>query len=49
MTRTSHKPHRFPATVIQHAVWLCFRFTLSVRDVEEMLCPSQRRCTLIEM
>ena len=23
--------------VIQHAVWLYFRFTLSLRDVEEML------------
>jgi len=28
---------RFPPTVIQHAVWLYFRFTLSLRDVEEML------------
>lgn len=37
MTRISHKRHRFPATVIQHAVWLCFRWTLSLRDVEEML------------
>ncbi len=37
MTRLSDKRHRFPATVIQHAVWLCFRFTLSLRDVEEMM------------
>lgn len=37
MTPTSYKRHRFPATVIQHAVWLYFRFTLSLRDVEEML------------
>ena len=37
MTRISYKRHRFPATVIQHAVWLYFRFTLSFRDVEEML------------
>lgn len=36
-TRISYKRHRFPATVIQHAVWLYFRFTLSLRDVEEML------------
>jgi transposase-like protein len=35
--RISYKRHRFPAAVIQHAVWLCFRFTLSLRDVEEML------------
>jgi len=29
--------HRFPADVIRHAVWLCFRFRLSFRDVEELL------------
>ena len=29
--------HRFPAEVISHAVWLCFRFPLSLRLVEEML------------
>ncbi len=37
MSRISYKRHRFPAVVIQHAVWLYFRFTLSLRDVEEML------------
>jgi putative transposase len=37
MTRISYKHHRFPPTVIQHAGWLYFRFTLSLRDVEEML------------
>lgn len=37
MTRISYLRHRFPPTVIQHAVWLYFRFTLSLRDVEEML------------
>ena len=37
MTRVSYKRHRFPPTVTQHAVWLYFRFTLSLRDVEEML------------
>jgi putative transposase len=37
MTRISYKRHRLPAAVIQHAVWLYFRFTLSLRDVEEML------------
>ncbi len=37
MTRISYKRHRFPPTVIHHAVWLYFRFTLSLRDVEEML------------
>ena len=29
--------HRFPAEVISLAVWLCFRFPLSLRMVEEML------------
>ncbi len=37
MARISFKCHRFPADVIRHAVWLYFRFTLSFRDVEEML------------
>ena len=31
------KRHRFPPAVITHAVWLYFRFTLSFRDVEELL------------
>jgi len=29
--------HSFPAEIISHCVWLYFRFTLSFRDVEEML------------
>src|ERR1043165_5143703 len=29
--------HRFPPEVIGHAVWLYFRFPLSLRMVEEML------------
>jgi len=33
----SFKRHRFPPDVIRRAVWLYFRFTLSFRDVEEML------------
>jgi len=33
----SYKRHRFPAEVIRHAVWLYFRFTLSFRDVEELV------------
>jgi transposase-like protein len=37
MRRVSFKRHRFPPTVIRHAVWLYFRFTLSFRDVEELL------------
>ena len=33
----SFKRHRFPREVICYAVWLYFRFTLSIRDVEELL------------
>jgi len=29
--------HRFPVEIISHCVWLYFRFTLSFRDVEEMM------------
>jgi transposase-like protein len=37
MQKISYKRHRFPADVIRYAVWLYFRFTLSLRDVEELL------------
>ena len=33
----SYRRHRFPPVVIQHAVWLYLRFTLSYRDVEDLL------------
>ena len=29
--------HKFPPTVTRHAVWLYMRFTLSYRDVEDLL------------
>jgi putative transposase len=32
------KNHRFPGDIISHGVWLYDRFTLSYRDVEELLC-----------
>ena len=32
-----YRRHRFPAEVIGYAVWLYFRFSLSLRMVEEML------------
>jgi putative transposase len=37
MTPISDDRHRFPPDVIRHAVWLYLRFTLSYRDVEELL------------
>lgn len=33
----SYKNHRFPPQIIARAVWLYFRFPLSLRLVEEML------------
>jgi putative transposase len=36
-TSTAYKRHRFPARLIAHAVWLYFRFPLSLRLVEELL------------
>jgi putative transposase len=33
----SYDRHRFPPEVIRHAIWLYARFTLSYRDVEELL------------
>lgn len=33
----SYKSHWFPPEIIAHAVWLYFRFLLSLRLVEEML------------
>ena len=32
-----YKRHRFPAEIIQYAVWLYFKFNLSHRDVEDLL------------
>ncbi len=32
-----YKGHRFPPEIIQHAVWLYYRFNLSHRDIEDLL------------
>src|SRR5476649_783947 len=37
MQTISNARHRFPPDVIRHAVWLYLRFTLSYRDVEDLL------------
>jgi len=37
MQTISFTRHRFPPDIIRHAVWLYARFTLSYRDVEELL------------
>src|SRR5690242_11393765 len=37
MAPLSYRRHRFPPEIIQQAIWLYLRFTLSYRDVEELL------------
>ena len=37
MTTSPYRGFRFPPAIIQHAIWLYLRFTLSLRDVEELL------------
>jgi putative transposase len=37
MQPVSYARHQFPPDIIRHAVWLYLRFTLSYRDVEELL------------
>src|SRR3954454_13024172 len=37
MTPPSYRGYRFPADVIQRAVWMYLRFTLGYRDVEDLL------------
>jgi hypothetical protein len=36
-SESAYRRHRFPASIIQHAIWLYLRFTLSYRDVEDLL------------
>jgi putative transposase len=37
MTQVSYSGYRFPPEIIQQAIWLYIRFTLSFRDVEDLL------------
>ncbi|GAA4257401.1 hypothetical protein GCM10022293_51990 [Azospirillum formosense] len=54
MPPLSYARHQFPPAVIRHAIWLYLRFTLSCRDVEELLaergvevsCETVRRWVL---
>jgi putative transposase len=34
---TQYKRYRFPPEIIQHAVWVYYRFNLSHRDIEDLL------------
>ncbi len=44
MIKISYSGYRFPPEIIQHAIWLYLRFTLSFRDVEDLL--SERGITV---
>jgi hypothetical protein len=37
LSSPSYKGYRFPAEIISHALWLYYRFSLSYRDVEELI------------
>ena len=37
MAPVSYARHHYPPAIIQHAVWLHLRFSLSYRDVEDLL------------
>src|SRR3954453_21755598 len=37
MSTTPYHGFRFPKAIIQHVIWLYLRFTLSLREVEELL------------
>jgi hypothetical protein len=37
MKKISYRGYRFPPEIIQQAIWLYLRFTLSLRDIEDLL------------
>ena len=37
MAKINYSGYRFPPEIIQQAIWLYLRFTLSFRDVEDLL------------
>ncbi len=41
MPPISFARHGFPPAIIQHAIWLYLRFTLSFRDVEDLLAERE--------
>jgi transposase-like protein len=40
MTKINYSGYRFPPEIIHQAIWLYLRFTLSFRDVEDLLAES---------
>ena len=49
MAEISYRRHRFPPVIIQRAVWLYLRFTMSYRDVEELLAERGARHLLMKL
>jgi putative transposase len=47
MALLRYRRHRFPPEIIQHAMWLYLRFTLSYRDVEELLAGRRQSVGLV--
>jgi len=43
MIKISYSGYRFPPEIIQHAIWLYIRFTLSFRDGPTRLRGAKRR------
>ena len=41
MNKFSYSGFRFPPEIIQQAIWLYLRFTLSLRDVEDLLAEAR--------
>jgi putative transposase len=41
MTKISYSAYRFPPEIIKQAIWLYLRFTLSFRDVEDLLAERE--------
>ena len=41
MAPLCYRRHHFPPEIIQHAIWLYLRFTLSYRDVEDLLAERE--------
>ena len=37
MTKISYSGYRFPPEIVQQAIWLYYRFTLSFPDIEDLL------------
>jgi hypothetical protein len=35
--RSSYRGHRFSPEIISYCIWLCFRFSVSYRDIEELM------------